>query len=224
VATALIERNTTIPTRKSQVFSTATDNQSEVEIHVVQGERPMAADNKSLGKFTLDGIPPAPRGVPQIEVTFDIDADGILKVDATDQATGRSQHITVTASSGLTEDEVERMTQEAEQYAEQDRHRRELAEAVNAADNAIYASEKALREIADSAPPEEVTWVKAKIEAVKEALDHKQTEPLTSATNDLLEALQDLGASVQEDTGSIGSRESDEPDEDVVDAEFKDES
>lgn len=222
VATALIERNTTIPTRKSQVFSTATDNQSEVEIHVVQGERPMAADNKSLGKFTLDGIPPAPRGTPQIEVTFDIDADGILKVDATDQATGRSQHITVTASSGLTEDEVERMTHEAEQHAEEDRRRRELAEAVNAADNAIYASEKALQEIAPKAPPEEVAWVNAKVDAVKNALSQPQTGPLTSATNDLLEALQDLGASVQQDTDSLAGGEKDAPDEGVVDAEFKD--
>ena len=154
VSTGLIERNTTIPTRKSQVFSTATDSQREVEIHVVQGERPMAADNKSLGKFTLDGIPPAPRGTPQVEVTFDIDADGILKVSATDKATGRSQHITITASSGLTETEVDQMRREAEAHADDDRKRRETVEARNAGDNAVYAAEKALREVGDKVPAE----------------------------------------------------------------------
>lgn len=215
VATALIDRNTTIPTRKSQVFSTATDNQSEVEIHVVQGERPMAADNKSLGKFTLDGIPPAPRGVPQIEVTFDIDADGILKVHAADQKTGRSQHITVTASSGLTENEVVRMTKEAEKFAEEDRRRRELAEAINAADNAIYASEKALKDIEATSPPEKVARVRAKIDAAREALEKKQTAPLNAATNDLLEALQELGAHAQEGTGSLSSSTSSPADEGV---------
>ena len=142
VASPMIERNTTIPTRKSQVFSTASDNQSQVEIHVLQGERPMAADNKSLGKFILDGMPPAPRGVPQIEVTFDIDANGILNVTAQDKATGRSQHITITASSGLSEPEVERMRKEAETHAEEDRRRKELVEARNAADNAVYTAEK----------------------------------------------------------------------------------
>lgn len=154
VATPIIDRNTTIPTRKTQVFSTASDDQSQVEIHVVQGERAMAADNKSLGKFTLDGIPPAPRGVPQIEVTFDIDADGILKVSATDKATGKSQNITITASSGLDENEVEKMREEAEQYAELDSQRRELAEARNRADTTLYACRKAVDELADQLEPE----------------------------------------------------------------------
>src|SRR5512136_2061891 len=144
VATSLIVRNTTIPTRKSQIFSTASDMQTSVEIKVVQGERPMAADNKLLGNFILDGIPPAPRGVPQVEVTFDIDADGILKVSAQDKATGRSQHITITASSGLSKNEVERMRQEAEAHAESDKKLREIVEERNKGDNACYTAEKAL--------------------------------------------------------------------------------
>ncbi|MEO8354415.1 MAG: molecular chaperone DnaK, partial [Chloroflexota bacterium] len=140
VATPQIERNTTIPTRRSQVFSTASDSQTQVEIHVLQGERPMAADNKSLGKFVLDGIPPSPRGVPQIEVTFDIDANGILKVTAQDKATGRSQHITITASSGLSDTEVEKMRKDAEAHADEDRRRKDLIEARNNADNTVYAA------------------------------------------------------------------------------------
>src|SRR5664280_1476891 len=138
VATPQIDRNTTIPTRKSQIFSTASDSQTQVEIHILQGERPMAIDNKSLGKFILDGIPPAPRGVPQVEVTFDIDANGILKVTAQDKASGRSQNITITASSGLAKDEVERMRKEAEAHAAEDKKRRDLIDARNAADNSIY--------------------------------------------------------------------------------------
>ncbi|PJF35724.1 MAG: molecular chaperone DnaK, partial [Candidatus Thermofonsia Clade 1 bacterium] len=146
VATPLIERNTTIPVRKSQIFSTASDNQTQVEIHIVQGERPMASDNKSLGRFILDGIPPAPRGVPQIEVTFDIDANGILNVSATDKATGRSQHITITASSGLTEAEIERMIKEAERNRAADERRKQEIELNNLADSTVYAAEKALRD------------------------------------------------------------------------------
>jgi molecular chaperone DnaK len=148
----MIERNTTIPTRKSQIFSTAADSQPQVEIHVLQGERPMASNNKSLGRFILDGIPPAPRGVPQIEVTFDIDANGILKVTAQDKATGRSQHITITASSGLSEDEVERMRKEAEAHAEEDIRHKELIEARNTADNTVYTAEKLLRDMGDKVP------------------------------------------------------------------------
>ncbi len=171
VATPQIERNTTIPTRRSQVFSTASDSQTQVEIHVLQGERPMAADNKSLGKFILDGIPPAPRGMPQIEVTFDIDANGILKVTAQDKATGRSQHITITASSGLSDSEVEKMRKDAEAHAEDDRKRTELIEVRNNADNTVYAAEKAMREFGDKVPAEIKTEVETKVADVKKAAE-----------------------------------------------------
>jgi molecular chaperone DnaK len=204
VATALIERNTTIPTRKSQIFSTASDSQREVEIHVVQGERPFAADNKSLGKFNLDGIPPAPRGIPQIEVTFDIDADGILKVSATDKATGRSQHITITASSGLSETEVDQMRRQAETHADEDRRRREMVEARNTADNAIYSAERALREAGEKVAAPTRTSVEAKIQAVRQKLDSEDVAALRQVTNDLLQAMQGIGAAMYEGTGSVG--------------------
>ncbi|MBM3120812.1 MAG: molecular chaperone DnaK [Chloroflexi bacterium] len=228
VATALIERNTTVPTRKSQVFSTASDSQREVEIHVVQGERPMAADNKSLGKFTLDGIPPAPRGMPQIEVTFDIDADGILKVSATDKATGRSQHITITASSGLTEEEVEKMRREAETHREEDTRRREMADARNAAENAAYTAEKALREAGDKLPADIRSKVETRIQATRGALESDNPQRVRSATNELLQAMQEIGANASAPggpaaagpsggAGGAGSKSGD----DVIDGQFK---
>ena len=233
VATALIERNTTVPTRKSQVFSTASDTQHEVEIHVVQGERPMAADNKSLGKFTLDGIPSAPRGVPQIEVTFDIDADGILKVSATDKATGRSQHITITASSGLSEDEVEKMRREADAHREEDLQRREMAEARNAAENAVYAAEKGLRDAGDKLPADIRSKVETRIQETRGALESENPQRVRTATHELLQAMQEIGSSVhQQPSGAAaggptaggtgptagGGRK---PGEDVIDGEFK---
>ncbi|MBE0682014.1 MAG: molecular chaperone DnaK [Anaerolineales bacterium] len=204
VATAQIERNTTIPTRRSQVFSTAGDNQTQVEIHVLQGERPMASDNKSLGKFILDGIPPAPRGVPQIEVTFDVDANGILKVSAKDKATGRSQHITITASSGLSETEVEKMRKDAEAHAEDDRKRKDLIEVRNNADNTAYAAEKALREFGDKIPAEVRSDVEAKAAEVKSVAQGEDVEKIKTATEALGLAIQKIGASVYEQGQASG--------------------
>ena len=225
VATPQIERNTTIPTRKSQVFSTASDSQTQVEIHVLQGERPMAQDNKSLGKFILDGIPPAPRGVPQIEVTFDIDANGILKVTAKDKATGRSQHITITASSGLSESEVEKMRKDAEAHAEDDRKRKELIEVRNNADNTAYAADKALREFGDKIPAEVRSEVESKTAEVKSVAQSEDVEKIKAATEALGLAIQKIGASVYEQgqaagSGEAGSNPSDAG-PDVVDGEVK---
>jgi molecular chaperone DnaK len=227
VATALIERNTTIPTRKSQVFSTAADSQREVEIHVVQGERPFAADNKSLGKFTLDGIPPAPRGVPQIEVTFDIDVDGILNVSATDKATGRSQHIRITASSGLTEDEVEKMRHEAETHADEDRRKREFVEARNEADNAVYTAEKVLREGGDKVSQDTRSQVEQRVQVVRRATEAGHTGPLKEATSDLLKSIREVGVVENPGTGRVGGAPGGggagqtDPAGDVIDGEFK---
>ena len=207
VATPQIERNTTIPTRKSQVFSTASDSQTQVEIHVLQGERSMAADNKSLGKFILDGIPPAPRGVPQIEVTFDVDANGILKVSAQDKATGRSQHITITASSGLSDAEVEKMRKDAEAHAEEDRKRKELIEVRNHADNTAYAAEKALREFGDKVPAEVKSDIEAKVTEVRAAAQGDDIENIKSVTDALGQAIQKIGASVYEQGPAAGASE-----------------
>jgi len=201
VATPLIERNTTIPTRKSQIFSTAADGQTQVEIHVVQGERPMAADNKTLGRFILDGIPPAPRGVPQIEVTFDIDADGILNVSAKDRATGREQKITITASSGLTKEEIDRMVKEAERHREEDRRRKEEIEIRNQADSAIYVAEKSLRDQGDRVPEHVRSNVNAKIEALRSALSGQDVERIRRATQDLNIAVQAIGQAMYETAG-----------------------
>jgi molecular chaperone DnaK len=225
VATAQIERNTTIPTRRSQVFSTAADNQTQVEIHVLQGERPMATDNKSLGKFILDGIPPAPRGVPQVEVTFDVDANGILKVSAQDKATGKSQHITITASSGLNEAEIEKMRKDAEAHAEEDRKRKELIEARNNADNTVYAGEKALRDLGDKVPVEIRSEVEAKSAEVKEAAQGEDVEKIKAAVEALGQTIQKIGASVYEQEQAAGSGEAAEgtsdAEPDVVDGEVK---
>jgi len=228
VATALIERNTTIPTKKSQVFSTAADMQSQVEIHVVQGERPMARDNKSLGRFILDGIPPAPRGVPQIEVTFDIDANGILNVSAVDKATGRDAHITITASSGLSEQEIKQMVRDAEQHAEEDRQHKEEVETRNTADQAIYAAEKTLRDMGDKVPDGIKKEVEAKAEALKAIKDSGDVVQIRQKTQELGQALQKVGAAAYEGAGGAGTPPPGDagggpegpPDEDVVEGEF----
>jgi molecular chaperone DnaK len=236
VASSMIERNTTIPTRKSQIFSTASDSQPQVEIHVLQGERPMAADNKSLGKFILDGIPPAPRGVPQIEVTFDIDANGILNVTAKDKATGRSQNITITASSGLSEDEVERMRKEAEAHAEEDRHHKELVEARNLADNSVYTAEKTLRDLGDKIPQDLKSKVEEGVANVRKVMDSDDSDAIRKATDELMQVVQQLGAAAYQQPGGPqaaagetedqgpqpGSGEDgDEGGEDVVEGEFR---
>ncbi len=215
VATPQIERNTTIPTRKSQVFSTASDSQTQVEIHVLQGERPMAADNKSLGQFILDGIPPAPRGMPQIEVTFDIDANGILKVTASDKATGRSQHITITASSGLSDAEVEKMRKDAEAHAEEDVKRKELIEARNHADNTAYAAEKALKEFGDKVPEDVKTEIEAKVAEVKKVAEGEDVDAMKATTDILGEAIQKIGASVYEQEPPAGEGEATEGEADL---------
>jgi molecular chaperone DnaK len=230
IATPQIERNTTIPSRRSQVFSTASDSQTQVEIHVLQGERPMATDNKSLGKFILDGIPPAPRGVPQIEVTFDIDANGILKVTAQDKATGRSQHITITASSGLSDSEVEKMRKDAEGHAEEDRKRRDLIEVRNNADNTMYAAEKAMREFGDKVPDYIKTEVEKKVADVKKAAEGEDVAKIRSETEALGQVIQKIGGAVYQQQGEAapaggepGQNPGPEPDAgpDVVDGEVK---
>ncbi len=233
VASPLIERNTTIPVNKSQVFSTATDGQTQVEIHVVQGERPMAADNKSLGKFILDGIPPAPRGVPQIEVTFDIDADGILNVTAQDKATGREQHITITASSGLSDNEVEQMVKDAKEYAAQDSQRREEVEARNVADSAVYSTEKFIREYGDRLPDDAKQRAEDKAEAVRQAIEGGDAAAMKSTTEALQQELQSLGAQMYDAPPSTEAGPTEpgggqappedgagKADEDVVEGEF----
>ena len=229
VATPLIERNTTIPTKKSQIFSTAADMQTSVEIKVVQGERPMAADNKLLGNFILDGIPPSPRGIPQIEVAFDIDADGILNVSAQDKATGREQHITITASSGLSEEEVKRMVKEAEQSAAEDRQRKERVEARNMADSMIYQAEKILREQGDKVPANVKSDVESKISSLRGILDSGSTDELRNKAQELGMALQQIGAAMYEQAGPStpppgeeGGPPPDEGgDEDIIEGEFK---
>ena len=233
VATPLIERNTTIPTRKSQIFSTAGDNQNQVEINVLQGERPMAGDNKSLGKFILDGIPPAPRGVPQIEVTFDIDANGIINVTASDKATGRSQKITITASSGLSKEEVERMKVEAEQHAEEDNKRKDLIEAKNYADNAAYTAEKTLRENGEKIAEDQKKKAEELVAKLRETAAGEDTDAIRKQTEELGQLIQEIGASLYQKEGAdqaagsadgeaSGENPPDSPDgEDVVDGEFK---
>jgi len=222
VSTPLIPRNTTIPTGKSQIFSTAADSQPSVEIHVLQGERPMAADNRTLGRFILDGILPAPRGLPQIEVTFDIDANGILSVTARDKGTGKEQKITITASSGLSKKEVERMQREAEQHAVEDARRKEEVETRNMADNLAYTAEKTLREQGNKVPANLRSEVEGKVAAVRSALSGSDVSYLKSTAQELSEALQKVGAAVYQQKAPPPKGEAPgEGEEGTVEGEFR---
>jgi len=210
VMTPLIPRNTTIPTSKSEIFSTAADNQTQVEIHVLQGERPLAKDNKSLGRFILDGIPPAPRGVPQIEVTFDIDANGILTVTAKDKATGKSQAIKITGSTGLTKEEIERMKEEAEKHMEEDQKEKERIEARNKADNMIYVAEKSLKEASDKVDKGLKESIEKKIKELKEILDKGTKEELEEKTKALSDELTKIGQAMYNQGGKAEEEKKDE--------------
>jgi molecular chaperone DnaK len=232
VATPLIARNTTIPTRKSQTFTTAADGQTQVEIHVTQGERPMSAENKTLARFILDQLPPAPRGVPQIEVTFDIDANGILNVSARDQASGREQKVTITASSGLSQAEVERMVREAEQNAAEDQRRRDLIETRNAADTLVYQTEKTLQEYGDRISEATRSDIQGKIEATRTALQGEDVEAIRRNAEELGRAAQQIGAEMYGQQGGqatgtygpeggMGPDGGNRPDEGTVEGEFR---
>jgi molecular chaperone DnaK len=229
VMTRLIERNTTIPTRKSEIFSTASDNQPSVTVHVLQGEREMAANNKSLGKFNLDGIPPAPRGVPQIEVTFDIDANGILHVSAKDLATKKEQKIRIEAGSGLNESEIQRMVKDAELHAEEDRQKREQVAARNEADSKIYAAEKSLRELGDQIGAAEKSAIEEAVAAVRKALESDRVAAIKAAVAELDAKLQKIGEKLYQQAQAAGASGAapgpdgpgKRPADDVVDAEFE---
>jgi molecular chaperone DnaK len=236
VATPLIPRNTTIPTKKSEVFSTAADGQTSVEVHVLQGERPMGRDNKTLGRFHLDGIPPAPRGVPQIEVTFDIDANGIVHVAARDRATGKENKITITSSSGLSRDDIDKAVKEAQAHEAEDKQRREEIEVRNRADNLAYATEKSLKDLGDKIPAGTRTDLEAKVKAVRDALNGSDVEAVKRASEELMQASHKMaeeaykatggapgdagGAAGPEAGGQAGGQAGPKKD-DVVDAEFE---
>jgi molecular chaperone DnaK len=206
VSTKLIERNTTIPTAKTQVFSTAADNQPGVEIHVLQGEREMAADNKSLGRFMLDGIPPAPRGVPQVEVTFDIDANGILNVKAKDKASGKEQKITITASTGLSKEEVERMRKDAEIHASEDKAKREMADLKNNAETMVHTTEKMLKDMGEKMKPEDKKSLEEKLAALKAVKDSADQEAIKKAANELTDLAQKIGGEMYKENPPAGEQ------------------
>jgi molecular chaperone DnaK len=229
VATPLIDRNTTIPTSKAQVFSTAADGQTSVEIHIVQGERPMAADNKTLGRFILDGIPSAPRGVPQVEVKFDIDANGILNVSATDKATGKQQKITITASSGLSKEEIEKMKKDAELHAEEDKKRKENIDIKNQADGVVFTTEKMLKESGDKMPADDKKSLEEKVEELKKIKDGEQFEDMKKKMDELNEIAQKIGAAMysqpqggaEQAAPGAGAEAEEKKDENVVEGEVE---
>jgi len=228
VFTRLIDRNTTIPTKKSNIFSTAEDNQGAVTINVFQGEREMAADNKSLGRFDLQGIPPAPRGVPQIEVTFDIDANGIVSVTAKDKATSKEQQIRIQASGGLSEADIQKMVKDAESHASEDKKRRELVEARNQADALAHSTEKALGEHGDKVGAEEKSAIEAAIASLKEAVKEDDLDAIKEKTNTLAQASMKLGEAMykaQQSDGAASDAAADgagnKPQDNVVDADFE---
>ena len=242
VATRLIERNTTIPTKHSQIFSTAADNQTAVDINVVQGERQFARDNKSLGQFRLDGIPPARRGVPQIEVTFDIDANGIVNVSAKDLGTGKEQHITITAGSNMSDDEIERAVKEAAEFEAQDKKRKEAVEARNEADSFVFQTEKALSEVGDKISDSEKSAVQADLDAVKAVLDRTKDQEMSDSDVDELKAAKEKlmnsaqslftkmyenmqqaqgGAAGPDMGGAADAGSASAPDDDVIDGDFR---
>jgi molecular chaperone DnaK len=224
VTTKIIPRNTTVPVKKSEVFSTAADAQTNVEIHVLQGEREMASDNKSLGTFRLDGIPPAPRGMPQIEVTFDIDANGILSATAREKATGKEQSISITGASTLDKSEVERMVKEADRNAEEDRRRREQIDTKNMADSVAYQAEKQLQDLGDKVPPADKSRVEGLIRDLRQAIEQNNIDRMKSLTNEIQQALMQIGTAVYSQAGASpnGGTSTDRQGggEDVIDADL----
>jgi molecular chaperone DnaK len=224
VATKLIEKNTTIPTAKSQVFSTASDNQTSVEIHIVQGERAMAQDNKSLGRFILDGIPPAPRGMPQVEVSFDVDANGILSVTAKDKSSGKTQSVRIESRSSLSEEDIERMKKDAEAHGADDVKKKEVAEARNHADQLIYTAEKSLREYKDKIPADVAKGIEEKVNELKKVKEGTEPEPVKKATEELSLEMQKIGQhmSAEQKGGDQKEEKKDDKDEgNIRDAETK---
>jgi molecular chaperone DnaK len=211
VATPMIQKNTTVPTAKTQVFSTAADNQTSVEVHVLQGERPMAADNKTLAKFILDGIPPSPRGVPQVEVTFDIDANGILNVSAKDKASGKTQSVKIEATTNLSKDEIEKLKKEAAEHAAEDAKKKELIEVRNQAESLIYVSEKALRDGGDKVAADIRTGVQAKIDELKRVKDGEDGAAIQAAHTALSTEIQKIGQAAYGQGGGTGAAEPQQP-------------